>query len=77
MATPDQILRSNLSAFLQYPQLVGNLTQSTNDFLVPPRKTEYDIGNSNVAAEFLDIRLRPAQVMPREARRKDGAPPGN
>lgn len=60
VVTVYQILRSNFSAFLHHPQLLSNLTQSANDFLVPACKSEYYVGYSNVITELLDILLRTA-----------------
>ena len=68
MATLNQIFGSDSSAFLQHPQLPGDLAQPTDDFLVSPCKIKYYVRNSDVVAEVLDMLLRPAQVMSGEAR---------
>jgi len=68
VVTLNQILRGNFSTFLQHPQLSGDLTQSADDFLVPPCKTKNHVRYPDVVAKLLDVLLRPAQVMSRDAR---------
>lgn len=68
MVTLNQILRGNFSTFLQHPQLSGDLAQSADDFLVPPCKTKNYVRYPDVVAKLLDVLLRPAQVMSRDAR---------
>ena len=68
MATFNQILCSNLSAFLPQLHLIGDLAKSANDFLVAMCKCEYHVWNSNIVAELFHVLLRPTQVVPREAR---------
>ena len=62
------ILCGNFSTFLQHPQLSGDLAQSADDFLVPLCKTKDDVRYPDLGAKPLDILLRPAQVMSRNAR---------
>ena len=68
VVTLNQILRSNFSTFLQHPQLSGDFAQSADDFLVPTCETKDHIRYPDVVAKLLDVLLRPAQVMSRDAR---------
>lgn len=63
----DILLGTRLATLLQDPRLLGDISKSTNDFLVAFVKAQDGVRDIHILAKLLDKLLRLAEVVARNA----------